>query len=206
MNEAGIAEKFKRADCAARRQKAKRNGDARGQPVKGRMDREVRLVGLDGIFEEHVQHQLVPENGRAICEFRTHDVLERLIVGRERGIGFQGQARLDDAWLWQKCVSFINIDEIGDPQTCGFPQHRVHTVEVEVAPIAFRKFHVSHSFEGHANQEIQVVSVRLEKHLHRRVAGNIVSRERQRRRDRQEREKRCKDTKRGNVARHGPKA
>src|ERR1019366_8721668 len=73
-NEAGIAEELKRADRAARRQETKGDDYARGQPVEAGMNREVGLVGLNGILEEHVQHQLVPENARAVRELRTSDV------------------------------------------------------------------------------------------------------------------------------------
>src|SRR5579862_293444 len=80
MNRSRIAEKFKRADCAARRKKTKRDDHPIGQPVEAGMNREARLVGLNGILEEHVQHQLVPEDSRVIREFRTHDVREGLVV------------------------------------------------------------------------------------------------------------------------------
>ena len=63
------------------------------------MNREARLVGLNRILEEHIQHQLVPENGRAIREFRARDVRERLVVRRKRRIGFHREARIDDARL-----------------------------------------------------------------------------------------------------------
>ena len=51
----------------------------------------------------------------------------------------------------------------------------------KIAWSAIGKFHIAHGFERHAHQEIQVIPRRLEKHLNRRVAGNIVSRERERR-------------------------
>ena len=103
-------------------------------------------------------------------------------------------------------VSFIDIDEIGDPQACGFAKHRVHAVEIQVALIAFGEFHVTHGLEGHAHQDVQVIPRRLEKHLNRRVAGNVMGRKRVRGRDTQERQERGDGTRHDNVAGHGPKA
>ena len=78
----------------------------------------------------------------------------RQVVGRKRGIGIQREAGLYDARLRQERVSFVHIDEIGDPQTCRFPQGRVHAVEIQVALFPLGKFHVAHGFERHAHQNI----------------------------------------------------
>ena len=206
VDQSRIAEEFKRADRSARRQKAESDDDARGQPVKAGMNREARLVGLNGVLKEHVQHRLVPENGRAIRELRAGDMRERLVVGRERRIGFEREARLHDARLRQARVSFIDIDEIGDPQTCGFAERRIHSVEIQVTLISFGEFHVTHGFERHAHQDIQVIPRRLEKHLNRRVAGNIVSRQRMRGRDKQKRQERGDGPGRDIDAGHRPEA
>ena len=73
-HEPGIAVELEGADGAAGRQKAQRGGDVLPEPVHSRIDRELGLVGADGIFQEHVEQLLVPVEIEIVRKRRSGDV------------------------------------------------------------------------------------------------------------------------------------
>src|ERR1700739_2531361 len=83
---AGIASEFERANPAAGRQKPKNGNDAQAQPRKCRVNGKARLLRLDWIFEQHVEHGLVPIDVCIVRKGRPDDVGEGLVVRSEGGV------------------------------------------------------------------------------------------------------------------------
>src|ERR1700682_6147132 len=79
-NQAGITNKFKRADRAVGRLKPKNDDHALAQPAEPGMDRKPGLVRVNRIVEQHVEHRLIPKNLCIAREPRSRNMRQCLIV------------------------------------------------------------------------------------------------------------------------------
>ena len=80
VNNAGVRMDVEHAFRLSGLQEAQANVYAQAQPGQAGMDREVGLVRLNRIFEEHVEHALLPGQLRALFEpGASGDVGERLL-------------------------------------------------------------------------------------------------------------------------------
>jgi hypothetical protein len=61
-DEPGIAGEFERAHSSTGWQKAENRHDSEGEPCEIWADRESRRIGRDWVFEEHVQHRVIPRD------------------------------------------------------------------------------------------------------------------------------------------------
>src|SRR6266508_805909 len=93
---AAISE-LERARGALRRQEAQGGGDFETETVDAWVDGEFRAVGPDRIFEQHVEELLVPVELQVVGERGPFDVRAGLLVGRERSVRRQRDARVHDA-------------------------------------------------------------------------------------------------------------
>jgi hypothetical protein len=72
-------------------------------------------------------------------------------------------------------VTFVEFDEVGDPESRGIGEHFVDACEVQIAPAAFRKADVAHGPEGNANEQMEALAIRFDEGLNGDIVGNVVS-------------------------------
>src|SRR5262249_33054548 len=109
-HEAGIAVELERARGAVGRQEAQCRGDFLAEPVDAQADREFGTVGLDRIFEQDVEQLLVPIKLQTVGEPRPFHVRTRLLIRRERSIGRQRHAGVEDVRWWKRRAVFVDGD------------------------------------------------------------------------------------------------
>ena len=98
-DEAGIPGEFERANFAARWHKTKNSDDAQAQARERGMDGKTRLFRLDWVFEQHVEHGLVPIDIGVVRKRGASDVGERIVIRSERAVGRKRDAGRDDLRL-----------------------------------------------------------------------------------------------------------
>src|SRR5712692_3966021 len=82
-HQAGIANELESANFSIRRQKADRGDHLQAEPRKTRMNRETRPLGMNWIFEEHIEHDLSPIDRHIVRQARALNVSESLGVRSE---------------------------------------------------------------------------------------------------------------------------
>src|SRR5262249_48766517 len=190
-----IAVKFERAHFAARRNESEHGNHAQAQARKPRLNRKTRALRLNRSVEQHVQHRLVPDHIRGIGQRRASDVRERRFVGKEGKIRRKRDARRHHLWIGQKRVVFISLKQSSDPQFRRPGQQGGRSLDIKITRPALRKENVPHRFEWNANQNVQVLALRLHKHLHGHVVRNVVGAHRARQNKKRGGEKQATDAK-----------
>ena len=99
---------------------------------------------------------------------------ERALVGLERRIGGQRDARREHLGVRQRLPVLVELDEVGDPLRGGVAQDRVDSHEVDVAWPPERHVHFPHRLERRADQERQPLAFRSQEGLNRHLVGDFV--------------------------------
>src|ERR1051326_5527835 len=86
-HQAGVAEIFEGALRAVRRQEPQHCRRTHSESRERWVDREARAVRRDGIFDEHVQQRLLPEELYGRVEGRAAEMHERGVVRHEGAVG-----------------------------------------------------------------------------------------------------------------------
>ncbi len=76
----------------------------------------------------------------------SRDMRSRSIEIGERFVGFQGNARRDHGGLGEFDVTFIKIDEIGEPQRRRAGQQGLYFFEVQIAGAFFWEHDIAHGY------------------------------------------------------------
>ena len=121
-HEAGIAVEFERARGAVGRQEAQCRGDFLAEPVDAHADREFGTVGLDRAFEQDIEQLLVPVELQILGKPGSFHVRTRLPIRRERSIGCQRHACVEDAGWWKRRAVFVDGDVVDQMKLCGVAQ------------------------------------------------------------------------------------
>ncbi len=83
MHQAGIALELEGPNGAAGRQETQRRRHLMAEAVDARMDRELRAVGPNWIFQQHVEQLLVPVEIEVVRDTRTRHMGARPRIGTE---------------------------------------------------------------------------------------------------------------------------
>ena len=110
--QAGFAPELERARGAAGWQEAQCRGDFLPEPVDAQADREFGTVGLDRILKQDVEQLLVPIELQIVGKRGPFQVRTRLLIRRERSVGRQRHARVEDAGRWKRRAVFVDGDVI----------------------------------------------------------------------------------------------
>ena len=86
MEKARIAMEFEIARSAGRRHEAQIRRDPQAIAVDARMDRELRDLRLDRIFQQHVEQLLIPVELEIVGHSRPEQVRARRLVGGKRAV------------------------------------------------------------------------------------------------------------------------
>ena len=116
---------------------------------------------------------------------------QRFVVGRERSIARQRRANLDDLWVLEADVVFVQLDVVGNPELRRVPKNLFRAGEIQPIDAALRKGHVAHRDERHANQEAQTLAFRFQHRLNRDVVRDLVGRRRRAGKKRSKRDQRA---------------
>src|SRR5215472_9992317 len=173
-NQAGIAVEFERPDLAAGRNEAKNGDDAQPQAPKAWLNGETRTLRLYRGVEQHVQQRLVPSYVRGIRQRRASDVGEGTFIRAEGEVRWQRDARGDHLRIRKKRVVFINLEETRNPQPGRAGKQRVGALDIEIAGATLGKHDIAHGFKRHSHEQMKMLTLGLDEHLHGHVVGNVV--------------------------------
>ena len=110
------------------------------------------------------------------------------VVGLERSIRFERHPRRDDARIGEQRVVFVELDLARQPDHRRIAQRLIDAIEVDVVAFLAWKLDVHDRLERHADEQLEVLPLRLDERLHGDVARDVVRRHPRhaRRRDDQE--------------------
>ena len=106
-------------------------------------DGEGGALGADRILEQHVEQLLAPVEVELVGEPRAVEMRARLLVGGERAVGRQRDARGGDPRRRQPTVVLVEVDVVDQPELRGVAQGRIGARQVEIAGAAGRKVDVA---------------------------------------------------------------
>ena len=98
-----------------------------------------------------------------------------IVVGFEEPLGLKRHASGDDKRSAEAGIAFVQLDIVGNPQCSRVTKRGVGSREVQIARPACRKIYIATGTERHSNEQVQPLSLRLEKCLNRDVVRDIVS-------------------------------
>src|SRR5260370_18970594 len=116
-DEARITDELKGAHGAARRLKAKDDDNALAETAEPRMHRKARLVRVNRVVEQNIEHGLVPEDLRVAGQARSRNMRERFVLGRAGPVRFERYAGFHYSWIREAGISFVNLNLLCDPNT-----------------------------------------------------------------------------------------
>ena len=173
-----IAVELEGAHRAARRQETQRGRNTQGQAVDVHPHGEFRAIGPDRVFQQHVQHLLVPIEVDIAGERRTFDVGTRLLVRGERAVGRQRHARVSDARRGKPRVVFEHVDVVDQPELGGIAQRIVGARQIEIARAALGEVHILKRQHRHAKEDLEPIAGRAHERVDPHVGRDIVRRRR----------------------------
>src|SRR6266853_5995340 len=150
-DEARITDELKGAHGAARRLKAKDDDNALAETAEPGMYGKARLVRVNRVVEQNIEHGLVPEDLGIAWQARAGDMRERFIVGHEGPIRFQRHAGFHHSRIREADIAFVNLNLFSDPKSCRLMQRRIDSIEIQVARALFWKLDIAHGLERHAD-------------------------------------------------------
>ena len=169
-----IADQLERTNVTARRQEPQRRHGVHAEPREGRVDRESRAVRVNAVLELDVDEALVPHQLRAGRQPGGVQVRERVVVRHEGLVGRQRHARGQDAGIIESRAPLEDRQVGRDPQAGGVEQVRIDRVELQVSRTGEAELDVAHRAHRRADEQMQLLAVRLEEQLDEDVGGNVV--------------------------------
>src|ERR1700730_13924007 len=111
-HQAGLAVELEGPNGAAGRQETQRRRHLVAEAIDARMDGELRAVGPNWIFEQHVEQLLVPVEIEVVRDARTRHMRARPRRGTERQIRRQRYARIGDPRRRQRRIVLGDRDVV----------------------------------------------------------------------------------------------
>ena len=122
-------------------------------------DREPRLVGLDRVLQDDVEHGLIPDQVRRGREGRPEDVLECAVEGDEGPIRGERDSGRHDFGALHKLVVLEQLQVVDEPEDGGVAQIRIRLLDHDVAGTAEWELDVAHRSERDADQHPEDVAL-----------------------------------------------
>src|SRR5262249_40907245 len=94
-DDAGVAGVLEGADASVGRDEPEHRDRPDAERREPRPDRKPRVAARDRRLEEHVQHACRPRYVGGFWKRRTAHVPQRIVVGTERPVGWQGYLQLE---------------------------------------------------------------------------------------------------------------
>ena len=133
-HEPRIAEVFERALCIVRQDESQDRRGPNAQVRERWPDREPRRGRRDRIFDQHVEHRLLPRQIHRIGQRRRPARSRARIctIVNDRSDGSDNRAAVTCATL-ERPVVLVHLDVVGDPELAGVSELRRYARDVEVA-------------------------------------------------------------------------
>ena len=166
----------------ARRKEAEYGRGVHAEVGQLRLDRELRLVGLNRVLQGDVEHRLSPGKIHRRIERGGREMGKGTGVVGERAIRRERSAGGGNPHRRQRRAILVQREVIRDPRRCGIGEQRLRLRDVEEPQSPQWEVDVSHGLERHAEHHVQDAALRLYKREYRDTGRNLVGDRRRRRR------------------------
>ena len=157
------------------RQEAQYGRNPHPQPFEAGQDGKIRTIRRDPVFEQRVQHHLLPVDLRALAEGRTPDRGQRGLVRAKGWIRGQGCPDRREFRQGETPAVFVDRHLLSDPEHGGVFQGSVSAGKVQVTGTRQGEDHVLHGLERYPDEQAQALAFRLDERPDGNVAGDVVA-------------------------------